>query len=181
MPSPVPGKEEPGNDTGWSQPVWGEDVLKRPWKSWCWWVALEPAVRSGNREGNSIQACIRGSVTKRSREGIIPLYSALTRLHLEHCAVLVPPVQKRHWWLAASSLRRHQAGWDWGWEYLPCEGSWSCSAQRWFWQDLKAAFPCHQGGYQKDEAKLFTVVHGWIGDNKQNLKFDKNKSFFLWG
>ncbi|KAK4823681.1 hypothetical protein QYF61_005652 [Mycteria americana] len=69
----------PGNDTGWGLPIWGAALLKRPWESW--WA---PAVSPGSREVNSILGCIRSSTTRRSREEIIPLYSTLTRLHLEY-------------------------------------------------------------------------------------------------
>lgn len=47
-------------------------------------VVLEPAVSLGSRGVNSILGCVTRSTARRSREGIIPLYSAITRLHLEY-------------------------------------------------------------------------------------------------
>ncbi|GAB0181249.1 hypothetical protein GRJ2_000590200 [Grus japonensis] len=40
------------------------------------------------QKANHVLRCIKRNVTSRSREGILPLYSALMKLHLEYCIQL---------------------------------------------------------------------------------------------
>ncbi|GAB0204624.1 hypothetical protein GRJ2_002928000 [Grus japonensis] len=63
-----------------------------------------------SQKANHVLGCIKRSVTGRLREVILPLYSALVKLHLEYCIQLWgPPVQERHGAVGAGPEEGHEA------------------------------------------------------------------------
>ena len=73
-------------------------LRRRTWG--CWLdekLNMDPAMCSAAQKANCILGCIKRSVTSRSREVILPLYSALLRPHLQYCIQLWAPNIRRTW------------------------------------------------------------------------------------
>ncbi|KFQ69026.1 hypothetical protein N335_02437, partial [Phaethon lepturus] len=140
------------------------------------------------QKANCTLGCIKSSMASRSREVILPLYPTLVRPHLQSCAQLWSPQQRKDMDLL-ERVQRRTTKMVRGVEPLSYEdrlrelGLFILEKRR-LWRDLIAAFQYLKGAHKRDWDKLFSRAYSVRRRNdgfklkEGRLRLDLRKKFF---